>query len=247
MKLIKNITYLLISSLFSVTVYAGEIITVGVSELPPIVIRSENRGIELDIMRAAFAGSNYELEFIYYPIIRSYKEFAKDKLDIVINVDTDTIKSGFISQDVISFRNVVVSLKKHDFDIQKIVDLKDRSIVTFFNAKSVLGDEFSAVVEKNSRYTEHSNQKSSLSMLFLGRTETLIIDEKIFYYWLKVLKADQGHNQAAYNAAYTIAPLFAEVNLPLAFKSDEVREVFDKGLARLRANGEYQKILESYK
>lgn len=49
----------------------AEPLRVGVSfAIPPYVITHEDRGIELDLMREAFAGSGHEPEFIY-PRFRS--------------------------------------------------------------------------------------------------------------------------------------------------------------------------------
>lgn len=60
---------------------------VGVSfAIPPYVIESNQRGIELDLLKEAFAGSGYEPSFEFLPLERTFRLFESGKLDAIINV-----------------------------------------------------------------------------------------------------------------------------------------------------------------
>jgi polar amino acid transport system substrate-binding protein len=90
---------------------AAEPLRVGVSfAIPPYVISHEDRGIELDLMREAFAGSPHELQVVYLPLERTFRMLEEGKLDAIINVKPGMLESAYLSQPVITFHNRVFTL-----------------------------------------------------------------------------------------------------------------------------------------
>ncbi|MGL5535826.1 MAG: substrate-binding periplasmic protein, partial [Aeromonas veronii] len=85
---------------------------VGVSfAIPPYVIEGENRGIELDLLKEAFAGSGYEPSFEFLPLERTFRLFESGKLDAIINVRPGMVDPHVLTQPVITFHNRIFTLR----------------------------------------------------------------------------------------------------------------------------------------
>ncbi len=94
----------------------AEPLRVGVSfAIPPYVITHEDRGIELDLLREAFAGSDHVPEFTYLPLERTFRMLEEGKLDAIINVKPGMLNNAHLSQAVITFHSLEDRIVKHYF------------------------------------------------------------------------------------------------------------------------------------
>jgi len=169
-----------------VTPLVAEPLRVGVSfAIPPYVIAHEDRGIELDLMRAAFAGSSHEPEFIYLPLERTFRMLEEGKLDAIINVKPGMLSHAHLSQVVITFHNRVFTLDKTAF--HTMGDLQTLRVSAFQRARQILGREFTDIVDQNPHYEEVARQEGQVQKLLLGRTDAVILEQRVFYYYMTQL------------------------------------------------------------
>ena len=116
----------------------AEPLRVGVSfAIPPYVITHEDRGIELDLLREAFAGSDHVPEFTYLPLERTFRMLEEGKLDAIINVRPGMLSRAHLSQAVITFHNRVFTLDKTAF--KSVRDLQTLRVSAFPRARQILG------------------------------------------------------------------------------------------------------------
>ena len=168
---------------------AAEPLRVGVSfAIPPYVISHEDRGIELDLMREAFAGSPHELQVVYLPLERTFRMLEEGKLDAIINVKPGMLESAYLSQPVITFHNRVFTLAPTAVHTMK--DLQTLRVSAFQRARQILGTTFSDIVDQNPRYEEVARQEGPGQRLLLGRTDAVILEQRVFYYYLAQLLGD---------------------------------------------------------
>lgn len=224
---------------------AAEPLRVGVNfAIPPYVIKHQGRGIELDLLTQAFAGSGYEPRFIYLPLERTFRMLEEGKLDAIINVKPGMLKHAYLSQPVITFRNRVFTLD--DRVIHSIADLKGLRVSAFQRARQILGEDFASMVAQNPRYEEVARQQSQVQMLLLGRTDAVILEQRVFYYYLaqqRESESDSGRHAPVRVRQHT---LFAPTHYHFAFRRATQQQWFDRQLARMREDGRYERILASY-
>ena len=228
-----------------------QVIEIGISmSIPPWVIKENDSGIELDILHASLDPHVYEIHPVYLPFERAYKLFDTGKINALMNAKANVVKSGYLSEPVVTFQNYAISLvSKHFPEVIPMSFLNDKRVVGFQKAKDLLGDDYSKMTRLNRRYQEVPKQDLQINLLFIRELDFIVMDKSIFgYYWHQ---ASQGgiKNRLAkkrFNQKVTFHPLFAPSPCPFLFREKSVRDDFDRGLARIKANGRYQKILDRY-
>jgi len=223
-------------------------IKMGISmSIPPWVIKKDNSGIELDILVAAFNPRQYVIKPSYVPFARAYSHFESGLLDGVINANKTISKSGYLSDTVVTFQNVAISLAQKHYPEKFPIDfLKDKSVIAFQNAKKVLSAEFGAMADRNPRYQEVPQQGQQISMLFIREIDFIVMDKSIFgYYWNQAVN---DKSKAAYNYHKPVRfhPVFKPSPYPFIFKEKHIRDEFNHGLKRIKESGEFDRILKKY-
>lgn len=218
---------------------------VGVSfAIPPYVIQEQGRGIELDLLTTAFAGSGYEPRFIYLPLERTFRMLAEGKLDAVINVKPGMLTRVHLSQPVITFYNRVFTLD--EVSVRTLSDLTTLRVSAFQRAQQILGEEFARISTLNARYEEVARQESQVQKLLLGRTDAVILEQRVFYYYLAQLNRDR-RNQGLYHPGRVRQhDLFPPTHYHFAFREAAQQQWFDRQLARMREDGRYARIFATY-
>ena len=209
--------------------------------LAPYNIPEKNRGIELDIVREALAMKGYRVKTKYVPFARRILEIEQGEVDGVLTVNENSDLDVHLSDEHIVCENVAVSLKKKGFNIEKVGDLKDKSILTFQNAKKYLGKEFVAAAESSPDYREISKQELQINLLYGDRVDMIVLDKRIFYYHRK------NNKMVDTTQPIDIWYIFEEVPFRVGFVDKKVRDDFNDGLKRLRESGRYEEIIEKYK
>ncbi len=230
--------------------FEHKVVNIGVSfSIPPWVIQESGSGIELDILREALAFSGYQIKVNYLSFALSYSMFEAKKLDGILNVKESSLNTGYVSEPVVTFQNVAISLKEKNYPEQiELSFLKDKSVVAFQNASLLLGDAFNQTVKANPHYEEVAQQSLQIKLLMIRGIDFIIMEKNIFgYYWHEALK-DPNLIQAtsSFKRPVTLHYLFAPNNYRFAFASEEVRDAFNAGLAKLKSNGGYQAIFDRY-
>ena len=208
--------------------------------LAPYNIPEKNCGIELDIVREALAMKGYRIKTKYVPFARRILEITQGEVDGVLTVNENSDLDVFLSDQHITCENVAVSLRKNNFKIDKMSDLKDKSILTFQNARKYLGKEFVAAANASPDYREISKQELQINLLYGDRVDVIVLDKNIFYYHKK-------HNKMV-NTMQSIDMwhIFPKVIFRVGFVDKKVRDDFNDGLRQLRESGRYDEIINKY-
>lgn len=220
---------------------ARELRLITSSSIPPYVIVEGNKGIVTDIMREALALKGYSVHFNYSTNKRLKEELLSRRVDGAFNFPEGSIAEFYYSDPIISYQNVVVGLKSKHFAVHKIGDLSNRSVVAFQNSALFLGPEYESMSRINPRHQEVSAQRSQLFMLFLGRTDLIVLELRIFYHYLQEIESLGGAQ-----SPYIIYPIFPASPRYAVFSKQNVRDDFNDGLKMLHKNGRYDAILKSY-
>ncbi|MDX1451338.1 MAG: transporter substrate-binding domain-containing protein [Oleiphilaceae bacterium] len=228
----------------------SETLEFGVSfSIPPWVIKDTDSGIELDILKEAFADSSYRIRPVYVPFALAFKLYEAGKLDGVINAKEGVFEEGFLSKPVVTFQNVAVSLKRKAFPEKFNIDfMSDKFVVAFQRARDLLGPKFSAMANSNPDYQEIAKQSLQINLLFVRDTDFIVMDRSIFgYYWHHALANYQdSKGRYNFNQEVQLHYVFEPSPYRFLFKSEAIRDQFDKALEQMREDGRYDQILTKY-
>jgi len=99
------------------------------------------------------------------------------------------------------------------------------------------------MVSNHPRYGETFDQFTQVKMLFLERVEVIQMDANIFaYYRAKLIESVE----IDYSQKVDRFALVGSSPNGFLFKSEKLRDDFNKQLRNLKASGEYQKIIARY-
>ena len=233
-----RILFTIIMLIVTINVNAKDVTLVAGLSLPPYIIKESNSGMEYDIIKEALAKQGHHLTLHYVPFVRIAVDYKKFDGSITINESSGI--SGNYSDNVMTYQNYAISLKKNRMKINSIQDLKDKRIVAFQNAFKYLGPEYNEVTKNNSKYKELGTQLSQVKMLYFNRTDVVISDINIFrYYRKKIVNMDISDE-------IVLHKIFPEVNYKVLFNDAIIRDDFNKGLKSLRNSGRYNEIIGKY-
>lgn len=218
---------------------------VGVSfAIPPYVIESNQRGIELDLLKEAFAGSSYEPSFEFLPLERTFRLFESGKLDAIINVRRGMVDTLFLTRPVITFHNRIFSLRTTH--ISTLDDLHSKRVTAFQRARIILGGEFATMANQNPHYEEVAKQQGQVHQLMRGRVDAVVLEERVFYYYLDQLIATAQAGERYERNQVRQADLFPPTVYHFAFRSADALKLFNARLEAMKKDGSYQRIFEVY-
>jgi polar amino acid transport system substrate-binding protein len=227
---------------------------IGVSfAIPPYVIQEEDRGIEVDLLRATFQSPEYELHIHYLPLARGFQMLESGKLDGIINVrpgmiDASIIHQIYYSQPVITFHNQLITLSNRwpEGSLTRMDQLTNLKLLAFQRATLILGQEFATVVAHAPYYAETAKQPLQVRQLLRGRIDGAVMEARVFNYYLR--QAQNSGQFLDHELAQPIArhALFPPTVYHFAFRDAVVRDHFNNRLEELQHNGGYQKILARY-
>lgn len=223
----------------------AENITMGFGEsLYPYAIKEENRGMELDVIRAALAYKNHTLTPVFAPLHSLPILFNKQRVD-AINV---TLKANlkhphfYAEQPSIFYQDIMVTLEKNELTIKEPNDLKGLRVFAFHSAH-LYHPKWLAPLKSNPEYRESSLQSSQVSLLHLQRVDVIVADENIIAYYTNKLR-EKGKIKLL---PVTIHSFAKPIPIKAVFSQQHIRDDFNEGLAHLKETGKYQQIIESYK
>ena len=208
--------------------------------LAPYNIPEKNCGIEMDIVREALEMKGYRIKTKYVPFARRIREIAEGEVDGVLTVNENSELDVFLSDEHIACENVAVSLKKNNFKIEQISDLKDKSILTFQNAGKYLGKEFVAAADASPDYREISKQELQINLLYGHRVDVIVLDKNIFHYHRK------RNKRVDITQPIDMWNIFGKLPFRVGFVDKKVRDDFNDGLKQLRDSGRYDEIINKY-
>ena len=223
-------------------------LVIGVSfSIPPYIIKEKDSGIELDILRQAFTMTNRHVQIKYLPLTRTFSLLKAGTIDGVINIKPGMLEKVFYSDVVLTFRNCAISLAKKGYpDFKTPAFLTGKHVIAFQRARQILGPAFASATADPTMYEEVADQENQVLRLFLERDADLVVmEKKIFtYYHQKAVKDQIIGGKAAVPVRFH--EIFPPTEYRFAFKNQQIRDDFNRGLRTMRANGSFQQILKKY-
>ncbi|NQZ33144.1 MAG: ABC transporter substrate-binding protein [Oceanospirillaceae bacterium] len=203
----------------------------------------EWRGIEIDIVRAALEHVGHDIkDAAYVSNRRLAMAIPKMDLDVAVTI-SEAENRIFYSDNFITFKNYAISRTTENLNIQSIKDLANYSFVTWQNAVHHLGPEFKKLfMEENSNYHEYAEQAVQNTVFWHKRYDVILVDKNIFLWHKKQLKDKVDTNIAV--TYHNILP--SSLAYKVGFKTQRIRDDFNRGLQYLRSSGQYQALFDKY-
>lgn len=243
------IKYLVFLLIFVANIYANQTVKIGfVKNMPPYTFDSDS-GIELEVIKASLEKFDYTVEPTYVSFKRGKKALQDSEIDGMTTMLDDGDKDIYYSDDYIEYHNFAFSLKDNNITLSKVDDLKGKSIVTWQDAHTMLGKDFYNFFNPNvkdeyiKKYREMVDQSQQNKLFWSSRVDVVILDSKIFLYYKKALSKELDTNKE-YNMHNIIGN---STMYKVAFKDKKIKIDFNRGLAMIKQDGTYQKILDKYK
>lgn len=237
-----RVAFLIGLAVFGHPVQSRELKIIFSQYTPPYVFEDGN-GIVVDIVREALKGSGWTIAPAYVPIGRGFELFAEQRVDgTAIIRENSGLKANY-SDDFMQYHNRAFTLKARQLKLQKLEDLKGKTVAAFQNAHKYLGEAFGRMTVDNPDYKEMANQETQTLMMLLGRVDVAVMDESIFRFYREKLIAE---GKVSRTIEYEAAPLFPPTPYKTAFIDARVRDAFNRELAAMRRDGRYQAIYRKY-
>lgn len=211
---------------------------------PFVLNRASLNGIEYDLLELIFKKNHITINSSKTMSLKElHTAFHDNKdLDIVVNVK-EKKDNLFYSNTFITFENVAISQKKDKLIINSIKDLKNKKVIAFEGAAKYLPQEYKNIFNKQNRpstYTEEVFQEKQVQDFLDKKTDVIIMDKNIFKWFLKKLSANTINN---YNFDHIFPP---NNTFKVAFKDENLRDIFNHNLALIKKSGEYKEIIDEY-
>ena len=208
---------------------------------PPYVISQEHTGFEVDLVRAILAEMGYGLSPIYVPFGRTARLLKDNAVDIGLTQSAaHNVEVAILSEPYIIYQNVAVTRADRELTINSIDDLKDKSVIAFQTAQSVLGEDFGQTLASQPTYIEMARQDRQVDMLMRGSIDVAILDRNIFNYF----KSENGTYSQDKTVFHELFPISA---YSAAIPDPELRAKFNATLRLFIEDGRYQLLLDEYK
>ena len=208
---------------------------------PPYVISQEHTGFEVDLVRAILAEMGYGLSPIYVPFGRTARLLKDNAVDIGLTLNpAHNVEVAILSEPYIIYQNVAVTRADRELTINSIDDLKDKSVIAFQTAQSVLGKDFGQTLASQPTYIEMARQDRQVDMLMRGSIDVAILDRNIFNYF-KSKNGTYSQDKTVFHELFPISAYSAAIPDP------ELRAKFNATLRLFIEDGRYQLLLDEYK
>jgi len=226
---------------------AGDLLIAHGLDKPPFVFGSEQRGLEVDIMREALAYKGHTMRVVHIPNKRLQVAIQTAGVDGAATV-REANDGSFYSDDFITFENYAITRRAAAIRLDSVVDLKGHSIAAWQNAYRDLGADFEAAFKPDPKsvylksYFELPSQRSQNLMFWHDRAEVIIVDKTIFLWYRKDLAKEV--DTSADVVFHNLFP--RRTHFQAAFKDRRIRDDFNAGLRHLRETGRYQQLVDAY-
>jgi polar amino acid transport system substrate-binding protein len=231
---------LLLGLLLSASAWS-EKITAAADPYPPFVDPAQpKQGISLQVIRAAYATQGYEVEMHFIPWARALDGVKNGEYDILPNTWLTQERAAFLLYSDPYMKNEIKFIKRKGdpFEYKGIASLSGKSvgIVRGYG----YGDEFL----KATSFTrpEVVEVMQNIKKLVQGRIDLTLEDEIVARSLIKHSAPEMLQQVEFTQNALSTQPLYVTSGLKNP-RHKAIVEAFNKGLAAIKANGTYDKIL----
>lgn len=184
---------LLLVLLLSGTVSAKPRLKVGIGYSDPISGSKEGAANLLDTLLSyrLLTELGYDVQFVVAPYSKLTQLLLQHKIDIAARQSGQLLPALYYTLPYVEFHYQVFTLSTSGIELSATADLAHYKMVSFQNARNVLGTEFQQLANRAPDYQEVFDHSQAVRLLLKGRTQLLIIDTQTFYRRLQQLGAQQ--------------------------------------------------------
>lgn len=227
---------------------AADVLRLATGELPPYATQSRaDKGIALNIVRAAFQAEGVTVEYTFLPWGRAQEEARIGKWDGTAywGRRPERERDFLLSDNVITEQWILLHRADAALDWTRWQDLGNRSIAAI--RTYTYTPEFHALAEAGTLKVDWSpDDLATLRKLVAGRADIVPLDRNVACF---LLDTQFTPAQAALVRAHPrlITENFTTHLMLPRQKPESVQRLasFNRGLAMLRSSGEYRKLLEA--
>lgn len=210
----------------------------------PFTLPDSDSGLQVEIIRAAFASQSTPVSFVFLSSKRTALAFKSGLVDVLTDDKPgNNITSVQSHWPVMTFRNQAITFAPKHLKLNSIADLRKLRVVAFQEARRYLGAEFAAMAKNNSAYVELPHMPSR--MLSLNRADVIVSQPDIFRFNLTNESSPAQTHQVFESFEYhDILP--AANQYWFGFRDEELRDRFERGIAAIYSNGEIDELFRQY-
>lgn len=213
---------------------------------PPYIFEPTASGLEHELFGNAMTAARCTVRWVHAPPARALAMLRQQETDVMLTARDNGTMAAHFSEPYIVYNNVAISLEARHLKIGRIEDLSAYRVLAFQNAKLVLGERFRSAAAESASYQEIAQQITQVRMLFSGRADVLVGDRRILEYLRGEVIAETNSLIQA-DAKVTVHELFEPTEYRAAFADPAMRDRFNQGLAQIRANGTYARVIARYR
>jgi len=207
-------------------------------ERPPYILQATNSGYELELLTQVIELMGYGVRYIYVPYGRSQKLLSDPDIDGITTMTANTEANvERLTDSYVTYHNSVISLAEKKLKIRTLSDLSNVGVISFHNAKALLGKKYHDAVDKNPSYLEIAKQSTQVKLFLKDRVDCIVIDKNIFNYFFKQLDVDKPvvfHN------------IFPPIDYQMVFKDPKLVLSFNKHLTDFKSTEKYRSLQQKY-
>lgn len=237
----KSITALIFTMMLTVTAQA-ETITAAQSEWSPFIKANGDNGLSVALLKAAMAKVGYDVDFKIVPWNRAVNEVKSGKIDILPAVWlTEERKQAFYFSEHYAENSIKFIMKRDDeFEYHGLASLEGKKVGIISGYG--YGEEFSAATTFTR--PEVNEFSANIKKLINGRIDLTLEDEIAAKSIIKEAGLDLNAVKFTHNAL-SVKNLYVAAGKANP-KGQSIIDAYNIGLAEIKADGTYQKILNQY-
>jgi polar amino acid transport system substrate-binding protein len=230
------------------TISAAEEITVATGEFQPLyTAKTDTNGVVLQLVKAAFAAEGVTVKYKFFPWKRTFETVKAGNADAACCFFDTAERKQVVNytQPIYAYANSFFHLKSTKFDWSSIEDLKKYRIGAT-TGYAYTPEFIEAEKSKAISVQRIANDNDNLKKLLGGRIDIFPLNSDVGYYTLKTKFTPEQAEQITSHPK----PLFKDnvhVIVPKSSANGQrLIETFNKGVATIKENGTYQKIVDDY-
>lgn len=205
--------------------HARELILATSKSIPPYIVEADQSGLQIDIVRRTLEKAGHSIkQTIFTSNKRAEQLLRENKVDAVINAPA-SLNDLYISEPVIFYKNIAISLAKNNIQIASVADLQGLRVMGFQNAHVFLGPAFERMAADNPSYEESVNQNAQLTQLYRESIDVIVLDQLIFNHFNKHYYFDGNIPELV-----KFHDIFPRSPRTLAFRDVGLRDQFNNAL-----------------
>jgi polar amino acid transport system substrate-binding protein len=221
---------------------------IATGELPPYATEERaDQGIALNIVRRAYESAGYSVQFTFLPWSRAQLETQQGLWDASAHWGASAERRAkfLLSDNLLTEQWQMLHRRDTKFDWQQTTDLRAYTLglVRDYTYTPELWAEVRAGRQK---FEQPSNDVSSLRMLLAGRVDVVPLERNVACDLMaKHLNQTDQARLMMHPRLMTDSFTTHVIYPPQKPGSEALRQAFNRGLQKLKASGEYKRLLRA--